>query len=87
MKIEKTAKNSSLYDRNLYVKRSGPEWHNRLARRTYSQYLPLVFLGRDMRRLRVRASPGAAVFYVYFSFTQQNFILAMQHGKIDFSIF
>ena len=31
-----------------------PRWHNRLARRTYSQYRLLV-----MRRLWVRASPGA----------------------------
>ena len=27
------------------------QWHNRLARRTYSQYLPLVWSREDMRRL------------------------------------
>ena len=37
-------------------------WHNPLARRTYRQSLPLVCLGREMRRLRVRASPGAVIF-------------------------
>ena len=38
------------------------QWHNRLARRTYRQYLPHACCGRVMRRLRVRASPGASVF-------------------------
>ena len=38
------------------------QWHNRLARRTYRQYLPRACRGRVMRRLRVRASPGASVF-------------------------
>ena len=51
------------------------QWHNRLARRTYRQYLPRACRGRVMRRLRVRASPGASVFdwpFIRHSTVQTN---------------